>query len=945
MTRTNNASGWRYAVWLFLASPGSGLAAQNNVVAFEQHDPARSTGTSKAGSPTLQRHDQRSLDRVVGSIPATRVVQTHQHNLLPALEATRPPAQASAVTGAPRNADQEVANSAPAYARSVPDERPLWRMLHENRLVELDRTVAALEQEFTSWRPSDPLTAERSRLQRESDIAVALRNGSAETVRDLIASAPEQFNCLHVDRIWKAADVFSRTRHLNEVNALYRDLIAECKSEEDRIATLYRAQRDLPPEQANALIELEAVSGQRGVQGEAAFQRLRYERAVAELGREPPDSESAARWLSTLAPSIFAYRDGATATFAGWISLAHRDTAEAISWFETAQTFTPGSVEATLGLAQTLIEVHAYDDAQASLEQPMLRGDPRAQKARAQIALARADEAYKQHRYQQSLEFLETATMEGLPPTDTALLRGWNLYFLGHYAQAADAFRVRFRLRYDDDSAEGLAQAIHATNPNANLDRIADGRPEDGVATYLGALDAQQQYYRKQFVESRTTLHSVLAGPADHQRIARYIPADLTGVDAGSVASGLSWSDHVGAPGQGRLDVVAPELRGEWINNATQFELRYRQLFMNAGTTTLDQTVPGLLSALGAAVPNQGDKPALTDKIRGLTIGGAVHAEELQVMVADNARVGAMPKFGWSVSLGATQGAPSGFQPNLFGTVSQETTWGAWSVYGGTTPVRDSMLSWRGMSLPEELGGQKWGAVRRAAIGTQIRWQIAPRWNISTATEAQWLTGMNVVNNEGISADLSASYDLRLPGFDYFSVGPAVHYLSYRRNENFYSWGQGGYYSPQSSLGTGIGIQWLSNEGRHWQIRGTAEAGWNNTLQHTERCFPLGLPSGLPNAGLPGSIQDIETQVSGLNCAGSHDQGPYAHVQFSGVVKLSSRLQAGALVDANITPGRDRQFAAIAFIRYMLGTRSSVFSRDLPKNTRDFYLQLDDGHN
>ncbi|WP_328807425.1 cellulose synthase subunit BcsC-related outer membrane protein [Paraburkholderia elongata] len=44
-----------------------------------------------------------------------------------------------------------------------------------------------------------------------------------------------------------------------------------------------------------------------------------------------------------------------------------------------------------------------------------------------------------------------------------------------------------------------------------------------------------------------------------------------------------------------------------------------------------------------------------------------------------------------------------------------------------------------------------------------------------------------------------------------------MHYLSYRRNENFYSWSHGRYCSPQSSVSTGVALQWLSEEGHIWQ--------------------------------------------------------------------------------------------------------------------------------
>jgi len=572
------------------------------------------------------------------------------------------------------------------------------------------------------------------------------------------------------------------------------------------------------------------------------------------------------------------------------------------------------------------------------LDAPSLQQEPRARSARAQIALARASAAYEQHRYRESLQLLDTAASEGLPATASDMLRGWNLYALGRYAEAVTLFRAQYNRDHSDDSAEGLALAVRATHRGA-VPRRGVAAGDDGlVNSYLYALNAQQLYYRKEFVASRVALREALAGADDSQRIMRYVPADLSGIDAASVSGGFTWSDHIGASGQGRLDTIAPEVRGEWIDNTAQFEVRYRQLFMNAGMTSLDQVVPGSADILNNDPMFLPDKvQAWKDFAKSPTLGGSAVAEELQFMVANTFRTGTLSPFDWSVSVGAAQGLPAGFRPDALANFGQRTNWGTWSAYAGVTPVRDSLLSWQGMVL----GDDKWGAVRRETQGAQINWQVAPRWNVNAALEKQWLTGMNVIGNEGWSADLSGGFDLRVPRFDYFTIGPVLHYLAYQRNENFYSYGQGGYYSPQSSLSTGAALQWLSEEGRTWQWQGTLELGWNNTLQYTESCLPLGLPADFVNQ----LDSATASKAAALTCAGSHDHGLYGHAQLAATIKLSSRWQAGALADANVTPGRDKQFAALAFLRYFFEPRAAVFSRDLPHNTRDFYLQLDDNRN
>ena len=881
-SRARRAGGaWRWcAAWLWCVLPGWAHAMQDNVLVVEQHA-AQDLAEHGSPAPSAEHAGQSGVTSARAPFGAARLEQTEQRNLL-APEALGAAAQLSARAGA---------KAAGVPMPSAPDERPLWSLLRANRLGEYDRRLVLLSRDFPSWKPAQTLVEERARRQREQEVEAAL-NGEPGDLRLLLARAPDEFGCAHIDRVWKAADLFARTAHPDAVYELYRTVIPTCTPEANRIATLYRAEGQLSATQVDELIALEADQGNRTPDADAAFKRLRYQRALSVLAATPPDAADAASHLAALAPEIRAYRDGPAASQAGWIEFARHELDAAADWFDTALSFTPDAADAIVGLAQVRVAQQDFAAADGLLARPSLADEPRARDLRAQIALARANDAYRQHRYTDSLQELDLAAAQGMPEARTSVLRGWNLYALRQYRQAEQVFRASYRQSHDDGSAEGLALSMAALHESRAL-----AAPDTGPLHAYGlALDAQRLYYQKAFVAAQGELHSALAGPADQGRILSYVPADLTGIDAASVSAGVTWADHIGTAGQGRLSSVAPTLRAEWFSETRAYELRYRQLFLNAGQ--------GSLGGVGA-------------------IGGTARAEELQGMVSDTVHLGDTRTLDWRVSFGATQGGAANFTPDGQASVGQQGAWGAWSAYAGVTPVRDSLLSWRGMSA----GGDTWGAVSRAASGGRARWQVGPRWNISAGAEAQWLSGMRVAENEGMSADLSASYDFQVPGFDYFSAGPALHYLAYRRNENFYSPGQGGYYSPQLSASGGLALQLLSKEGQSWQWQGNIEPGWNYSRQANEPCFPLGEPTG------------VDAQTS---CYGSHDRGPYVHAQLAAVAKLAARWQVGALVDLNVTPGRDKQVAALAFVRYFFAPRAAVFSRDLPRNTRDFYLQLDD---
>lgn len=839
-----------------LPSHASAASAQGNVVSAER------------GATQGVARDASAASAVKG------VQQRAQTNVL---AHEMPAADAAKAAAAGQRA------SAAAKAPAAPDERPLWKMLHARRIADFDTALARVERQFPAWTPPASLIAERTRQQRDAQIQRALA-GDVAVLRAQIAANPDAFGCAHIDRTWRAADLLASAGDSDAVYALYRPVVAACDSDVNRVVTLQRAAQQLPGAQADALIDIEWKNGKRGEPAARDFARLRNARVLDASPKWATDNASTKRTLAELAPSIRDSRDASSATRAAWLELAQRDYAAAAQWFERAMTYDEAaSNDATLGLAQVRVAQGNVDAAEQLLAVPSVAADSRARALYAEIAMSRANDAYRNGRYRDSLSALDAARDAGAPEERIDMLRGWNLFALGDYAQAERLFDAHYQQHHDDDSAEGVALSVKALGRRASANDESDTGP---LPAYTAALDAQQLYYQKQFVEAQRAWRNAASGNADARRISRYLPADLTGIDAASITAGAGWANHAGEQGANRLTVFSPTLDAEWFDASRAYEVRYRQLFLNNGT-------------------------------------GNVNAEELQGKITQTVRFGD-GHIDVHAMAGVTQGGEFGASMQGEAGASQTTTWGAWSAYAAALPVRDSLLSWRGDSVVDPSHGDvfKWGRVTRATTGGSARWQLGPRWNVSAGGHVDWLTGHQVDGNEGLGIDLSASYDLRVPGFDYLSIGPALHYLGYRRNENFFVPTQGGYYSPQTSTSAGAALQFLSKEGRSWQVSGNIESGWNYARQSAGSCPALSYVAS--------------------DCSGSVDRGPYAHVQLAAAIKLDSRWQIGALADVNVTPGRDRQVAAIAFVRYFLSPRGSVFSRDLPQSPRDMRLAFDE---
>lgn len=810
------------------------------------------------------------------------------------------------------------------------DETPLWELLRRHELTAFDRRLAATRAADRNWTPSAPLLAERARQQKEGEIErlfAYAKTGpvgplTSSQLQALVAQHPQDFSCARIDRLWNAAEIFARAGRKEDAFALYRSVFPDCMPAANRVATLYMAQQALGADSEMVAQLVAAEQGaQRDADSDAKFQRLVYDRQLTRLAALDPAGKDALQAMPPLSDGIRGYQDASAATLAGWIMLAHNDLAEAAVWFNRARQWQPANVDAQLGLLQIRLQAGDVAGAEKLLADPALAADPRARAQRARLALLRADRANQNKDYAASLAALDEAERLGATRQQTAALRGWNLYGSERYEQAAQLFAGQYRAAHDARMAEGWALSENARGRLAQLAAAPEAR-QAPLSIYVNALQSQQLYYRKQFVEAdslRQRTEDGIAGlpEADamelRESVRGYLPDNLQGIRAASVTAGVSYSNHAGGDGQGHLETTAPALRAQWFggdNGTRQYDLRLRGLRLDAGAIAPD----GVARALGV--------PAAA------TQSGFANVRELWFGVEDSVWLTSAGRLAWQAAAGVDDGGAGGTDLHGQAALGQQTQWGSWSVYAGSNPVRDSLLSWRGVALAGT--GQWWGDVRRNAVGAKALVQFAPRWSLSSGAELASFGGHNVQGNSALALDLGLGYDLKWSGFDYVNLGPALHYLRYENNQNQYGWGLGGYYSPQRSVSAGIASQFLTAEGRQSQFSGNLELGWNSASESAAACLPV------PYRAVAAST---------VNCgyAGSSDSGMYAHVQLAAVKRLAPRWQLGLLGDLNLTPGRDRQYAAMLFLRYFFEDRAAVFSRDLPKTTRDFAGQLDDG--
>jgi cellulose synthase operon protein C len=195
----------------------------------------------------------------------------------------------------------------------------------------------------------------------------------------------------------------------------------------------------------------------------------------------------------------------------------------------------------------------------------------------------------------------------------------------------------------------------------------------------------------------------------------------------------------------------------------------------------------------------------------------------------------------WRVDLGTT---PLGFPVHyLVGGVQYRFGTGpaSFSISASRRPVTSSVLSYAGLRDPWT--NAVWGGVRRDGLDWHTGLDIG-RGNYFADLGAAQLTGLHVASNQEVT--LRTGYTM--PVYERtnmrFSTGLVGNVWHYTKNLMFYTYGQGGYYSPQLYTSIGIPLEWSGRRGGFsWDL--TTTVGVSTAYERNSPFYPNGLPSGV----------------------------------------------------------------------------------------------------
>ena len=230
-------------------------------------------------------------------------------------------------------------------------------------------------------------------------------------------------------------------------------------------------------------------------------------------------------------------------------------------------------------------------------------------------------------------------------------------------------------------------------------------------------------------------------------------------------------------------------------------------------------------------------------------------------------------------------------------------------------PVRDTQLSYSGLRDPagNTLGnlGQIWGGVVANQGGVQFSKGDAES-GFYIGAGGQYLTGYMVETNTRFDGSGGAYWRLLTsPEYGNLSIGANFFAMHYDHNEDAFTHGMGGYFSPQAYFLANVPFTWAAHSGTHWHYNILGSLGVQAFQQVVTPLWPLAADKAL------------ETSQNNAQLPAKTSVGPNYDLRGSAAYQISPHWFAGGFFSAN----NSRNYSAVStgfYVRFLFREQPST---------------------
>lgn len=192
----------------------------------------------------------------------------------------------------------------------------------------------------------------------------------------------------------------------------------------------------------------------------------------------------------------------------------------------------------------------------------------------------------------------------------------------------------------------------------------------------------------------------------------------------------------------------------------------------------------------------------------------------------------------WSADIGTT---PLGFTvTNWVGGVSWRTDIDDLGVTftASRRPISSSLLAYAGARDPATNGGKNWGGVVATGGGIGLSYDRGGAHGVWADLSAHQISGENVADNS--RERLMAGYYYKLINSDNqrATIGLNSMLWHYQKDLSDYTFGQGGYYSPQRYFSLAVPLTWRQRT-ENWSYELGGSVSWSQSTTDAQARYPV----------------------------------------------------------------------------------------------------------
>jgi tetratricopeptide (TPR) repeat protein len=372
----------------------------------------------------------------------------------------------------------------------------------------------------------------------------------------------------------------------------------------------------------------------------------------------------------------------------------------------------------------------------------------------------------------------------------------------------------RYTAQGRSEDALAVVEPLQQHDPDRSDVTLQRGR----IAQTQGDFNDAAGYYRSARLQEQG--EGETPSPVDGLTSAGRALQGLEDRRQGQVATAVVQSNESGSDGMSRLyDTEIPVYLRIPDGYTGHYFFHADSVLLDAGHLPADRFDPAYKFGKIAALGNSGLAPVSQDD------KGVALAAGYDFNGADNS---------WRADIGSS---PLGFTVgNVLGGFLYRHDFYSSSLTAEVSrrPVTSSVVSYAGARDP--VTGETWGGVVRSGLNVRGAQDVG-RVTLFASLGYGALTGHNVETNHDFKIRAGVDWPALVRPDQRFTSGLVLNYWRYDNNQHFYTFGNGGYYSPQKYVSLSIPLDWTGRHGRWaWQLEGSV--GRSFTREDEAPFFP-----------------------------------------------------------------------------------------------------------